>query len=120
MSSAARRAATTMTTHSTAERTLLRVPGSASCSGSGGGRSAGGAVRGGDWSIGGARVQPRSQKPSATTGAVTLEQPARSLTARVGQRRIRWLGEAPVRSEAQQQTLEPRPLADGERDAQAP
>src|SRR3954470_14832482 len=100
MRSAASRAATTMTTHSTAERTLLRLGASLSGRGSPGGRSAGGAVvGGGDGSIGEPRVQPGYWKPSASLRPVTVEKPAGGAPASVGQRRIARLGNSAVRAQ---------------------
>src|SRR5947209_19728531 len=118
MRSAASRAATTMTTHSTAERTLLRFCGSVSCSVRAGGRSVAGAVGGGEGSIGGPRVPPRGRERSATARAVVLEQTAGGSLPGSRQRGIGRLCEVAIGSEPKEQALQPSPLAHGKRDPQ--
>src|SRR3954464_12051007 len=117
MSNAARRAATTMTTHSTADRTLLRFGSSLSGTGSAGGRSAGGAVVG---SIGEPRVQPGCLEPSASLRAVALQEPAGGLATNVGESGIAGLGDTAVGAEPEEQSLQPRLLTHGERHAHTP
>src|SRR3954468_20978600 len=120
MRSAASRAATTMTTHPTAERTLLRVADSGCCAGgSAGGGSGGGAVRGGDWSIGGVRVPLGSAEPSASAGAVSLEKPTGGVAPCVGESVVRGLDHPAFRAEAKKEALQPRALAHSQSDAQA-
>src|SRR3954447_20867422 len=103
MRRAARRAATTMTTDSTAERTLLRgAVGASRRTGSAGGRSGGGAVRGGDWSTVTPRVSPSPPEASATPRAIPLQQPAGGLATGIRQRRVRRLGHVAVGSETEE------------------
>src|SRR2546425_6139612 len=67
-----------MTTHSTADRTLLRRVDSGSGAGSARARSAGGALRGDDGSIGGPRVQPGCRQQSASGAAISRQEATRS------------------------------------------
>src|SRR4051794_80727 len=104
MSSAVRSAAPTMTTHSTAVRRLLRCL-SSSCLAAG--ATSVDAAVGGGRSTGGPRVPP--EEPS--TPLISIPYPAGGALSRFGEvgRRV---DHAPVRTEPQQETLEPCALAD--------
>src|SRR6476646_9632828 len=114
MSSAVRSAAPTMTTHSTAVRRLLR--GLSSWGLSAGRTSVGVAVVGGR-STGGPTLPPKGPSAIGTCvrPPIALQDAGGGPAPGPGQV-SRCVDDAPVGPEAQQQALEPCPLADGQAD----